>query len=448
MLKGTTNEEKIWNYLVDKVGNKLGVAGLMGNLQAESGFSPINLQNSCNKRLNISDEEYTMLVDGNNYPDFVKDSAGYGIAQWTFYTRKQNLLDYAKSKKKSIGDLEMQLEFLMVELNGSYKGVLNVLKSAKDVKTASDICLTQLERPKDQSIKVKDYRASLGQAIYDKYNNGGTSSMGRKRSEIVSQAQSWLGCKESDGSHKKIIDLYNKHTPLARGYKVKYTDAWCATFGSACAIAKGYTDIIPTECGCNPMIELFKKMGCWEENDAYVPNPGDYIFYDWQDNGVGDNKGSADHVGIVEKVEGALITVIEGNCSDMVKRRSIAVNGQYIRGYGVPKYDKETTVKPVTPTPVSKSDYTLVNKNAKVGYASSKDNSIAGTYKATTDLNMRVAAGKVNKSGKENTIILTLKSGAEVKCYGYYSVSDGTKWYLVAIDSYAGFVSSKYLKRV
>lgn len=268
--------------------------------------------------------------------------------------------------------------------------------------------------------------------------------MSRKRSEIVAQAQSWIGCKEANGSHKKIIDIYNNHKPLARGYKVKYTDAWCATFGSACAIAKGYTDIIPTECGCDKLIALFQKIGCWVENDAYVPSPGDYIFYDWQDNGVGDNKGSSDHVGIVEKVEGALITVIEGNYSDAVKRRSVAVNGRYIRGFGVPKYDKEVATNPTSSGSTSqtaKKKYVLKNKSAKVGFASSRDSSIAGTYVTTSDLNMRTGAGT------SNTVILTLLEGAEVKCYGYYSTKDGVKWYLVAVDDYAGFVSSKYLKR-
>lgn len=164
--------------------------------------------------------------------------------------------------------------------------------------------------------------------------------MSKLANTIVSQAQSWIGYKESNGSHKKIIDVYNSHKPLARGYAVKYTDAWCATFVSACAIKVGFTDIIPTECSCGQMIELFKKIGAWVENDAYVPKAGDIIFYDWQDNGKGDNKGYSDHVGIVEKVNGSTITVIEGNKEEVVGRRSLAVNGKYIRGYGVPKYDK------------------------------------------------------------------------------------------------------------
>lgn len=163
----------------------------------------------------------------------------------------------------------------------------------------------------------------------------------KSASEVVKQARAWVGRKESDGSHKEIIDVYNSHKPLARGYAVKYTDAWCSTFVSAVAIKLGYTDIIPTECGCEKHIQLFKDIGEWVEDENRVPNPGDIIFYDWEDNGAGDNKGNADHIGIVEKVSGSTITVIEGNLNDAVGRRNIAVNGKYIRGYAVPKYDVE-----------------------------------------------------------------------------------------------------------
>lgn len=174
--------------------------------------------------------------------------------------------------------------------------------------------------------------------------------MAKTANTILGIARGWLGCKESDGSHKKIIDVYNSHKPLARGYKVKYTDSWCATFVSACAIKAGYTNIIPLECSCNKMIEKFQKMGRWTEDDAHVPHLGDVIFYDWQDSGKGDNKGSSDHVGIVEKVEGSTITVIEGNKNDAVGRRKLQINGRYIRGYGLPKYDANATNTSTTPS--------------------------------------------------------------------------------------------------
>ena len=169
--------------------------------------------------------------------------------------------------------------------------------------------------------------------------------MAKYAKNVVKQAQSWIGRKEANGTHKAIIDVYNAHKPLARGYKVKYTDSWCATFVSAVAIKLGYTSIIPTECSCQNMIDLFKKAGIWVENENRTPKAGDIIFYDWEDSGKGDAKGWSDHVGIVEKVSGGKITVIEGNYSNAVKRRTISVNGKYIRGYGVPKYDKETTAK-------------------------------------------------------------------------------------------------------
>jgi hypothetical protein len=165
--------------------------------------------------------------------------------------------------------------------------------------------------------------------------------MSSTRSKIVAQAQSWVGRNEYDDSHVLIIDTYNSHKPLARGYKLKYTDSWCSGFASAVAIACGATDIIPTEVSCYYHIKGFKSMGIWVENDAYVPQPGDFIFYDWQDSGNCDNRNAPDHVGIVEKVENGVITVIEGNHKNAVGRRTVEVNGRYIRGYGVPKYAEE-----------------------------------------------------------------------------------------------------------
>ncbi len=166
------------------------------------------------------------------------------------------------------------------------------------------------------------------------------------REKIVGILQRWVGHKESDGSFRHIIDTYNSLQPLPRGYRMGYRDAWCAATISAAAIEAGYTDIIPRECSCFYMIAAFRQMGRWMESDAYVPAPGDVIFYDWQDSGVGDNVGAADHVGMVEKVANGKITVIEGNYSDSVKRRTLAINGRYIRGYGLPNYGSKADVMP------------------------------------------------------------------------------------------------------
>ena len=169
------------------------------------------------------------------------------------------------------------------------------------------------------------------------------------RALFVNTAKSYLGYSEASGKHRQIIDIYNSKSPLPRNYRVTYTDAWCATFVSACAIKCGMSNIIPRECSCYYQVEQFQKMERWQENDSYIPKPGDIIYYDWQDNGVGDNKGVPDHVGIVESVSGGVITVIEGNKNDSVERRKIAVDGTCIRGYGLPNFAwwaEQNTPKP------------------------------------------------------------------------------------------------------
>lgn len=165
-----SNEQKIWSFLFGKIGNAYGVAGLMGNLNAESGLRANNLQNSYEKSLGMTDEQYTTAVDNGSYTNFTKDGAGYGLAQWTYHTRKAALLAYAKSVGASIGSLDMQLNFLYKELSENYKtSVLAVLKSAKSIREASDVVLTKFERPANQSEAVKIKRAGYGQTYFDKY---------------------------------------------------------------------------------------------------------------------------------------------------------------------------------------------------------------------------------------------------------------------------------------
>lgn len=173
------------------------------------------------------------------------------------------------------------------------------------------------------------------------------------RERVVATAKAWLGCKEADGSHKQIIDVYNSHKPLARGYALKYTDAWCAGFVSAVAIRLGLTDIMPTEVGVGNMIEMYRKLGRWQESDSYVPEAGDVIMYAWGDNGAGDCTSGASHVGIVVACDGKTVTVIEGNKNDAVGYREIAVNGRYIRGYGLPDYASKADKTPES-TPAEK----------------------------------------------------------------------------------------------
>lgn len=160
------------------------------------------------------------------------------------------------------------------------------------------------------------------------------------RQKVCDQARYWLGRKEADGSHKEIIDAYNK-IPLPGGYKLSYQDPWCAGFVSAVGFACGLSDIIYPDCNCDAMINKYRTAGRWMEDDAYVPKPGDVIFYDWDDNGRGDNTGSSDHVGLVLSATGRTVSVIEGNTSDMVAIRTRTVDQVYIRGYGLPDYARK-----------------------------------------------------------------------------------------------------------
>lgn len=178
---------------------------------------------------------------------------------------------------------------------------------------------------------------------------------------VCDTARSYLGCRESDGSHRGIIDRYNAISPLPRGYRMGYSDPWCAAFVSAVGAQCGLAGILFPECSCDAMIAKYKAAGRWEEQDFAVPKEGEVIFYDWQDEGAGDCRGGADHVGIVSSVTGSVLCVIEGNSSDAVGERSIHIDARFIRGYGQPDYAsmateedapaKEREAAPVSPAP-------------------------------------------------------------------------------------------------
>ena len=162
-------EKAIWDYLFGKLGNAYGAAGVMGNLNAESSLRPTNLQNSYEKKLGHTDESYTAAVDNGSYTNFVKDSAGYGLAQWTYWSRKQALLEFAKAQGKSIGDLTLQLDFLWKELTENYSGLLKTLQIATSVEAASTAVLTKYERPADMGETVQKKRAAFGESYLKKY---------------------------------------------------------------------------------------------------------------------------------------------------------------------------------------------------------------------------------------------------------------------------------------
>lgn len=316
----------------------------------------------------------------------------------------------------------------------------------------------------------------------------------RSRSEVIKLATSWLGKKESDGSYKSIIDLYNKFEgPMPRGIKMQYGWPWCACMWSAIAIALGYTDVMPIEISCNELIKKAKDMGCWQENDSYTPEAGDGIVYDWNDNGNGDNVGWPDHVGVVERCDtsSGYITVIEGNYNNSVKKRTISINGKYIRGFITPKYTDNVTfydvsgsskdIEVVAREVISglwgtghqrkcllesnginyskvqekvneilnglKSPFTIeTSKNVEsTCYAKNKNSALSGRYVTTSNLYCR------NDAGTNKKALCLIPKGTTVYNYGYYTNVSGKKWLLITFSingiKYTGFSHEDHLKK-
>ena len=220
------NESRIWSVLLDLTGgNAFGAAGLMGNLFAESALNPRNLQQSFEKKLGYTDDSYTEAVDSGAYDNFAYDGAGYGLAQWTYWSRKDALLSWARDYMTSVGDLDTQLDFLIWELLTLYNDVLNALKSAKSVRAASDAVLTGYERPKDQSEKARTKRAEYGQRYYDTYatNNGGdtmaTVKLGSARIDENGHA---TGGKAGDQTGREVsTQNWYKHSKGWRVFRAK-----------------------------------------------------------------------------------------------------------------------------------------------------------------------------------------------------------------------------------
>lgn len=192
----------------------------------------------------------------------------------------------------------------------------------------------------------------------------------RKVADIIN---AWDGATRGSAKHLEILNIYNNHKPLARGYRVQVGDAHCATTTSAAYIKAGIAEYTGTECGVGKYVEIAKKKGIWTENDAYTPKVGDACVYDWQDGAnyaTTDNTGAPDHIGIVTKVGGGTFVVTEGNMNGgKVGKRTMKVNGRHIRGFITPDFDMiarklggtsgGTADKPTKPTPTAAGTYTV-----------------------------------------------------------------------------------------
>lgn len=336
--------------------------------------------------------------------------------------------------------------------------------------------------------------------FYNEEFKMGEDSEKYSRSKVVELITSWIGMNEIDGSYKEIVDIYNSQSKFPRGIKMIYGWAWCACTWSALGIKLGYTKIMPVEISCGELIKISKEMGCWEENDGYIPSPADGVLYDWDDNGVGDNTGWPDHIGVVTYVnqEAGYMEVTEGNYNGSVKKRTISLNGRYIRGFITPRYDDSAVIPTgdivkkdnnvlaheviagkwgsgvarkiaLTAAGYNYTDVqTLVNQILNGSAATTKDpiqdqsqpiskkviatcaarkfdKEIAGTYTVTANLYCR------NDSGTNKKALCVIPSGTKVKCYGNYNEANGVKWPYIqfTIDSvqYTGFSSGRYLKK-
>ena len=324
------------------------------------------------------------------------------------------------------------------------------------------------------------------------------------RQKVADKMTSWVGATKGSAKHAEILKIYNDHRPLARGYKMKVNDAYCAATVSAAWIACGLAPYTGTECGVEKFARLAQDKGIWVENDAHVPKLGDAVVYDWQDNGVGDCTGAGDHIGIVTKAGATSFTVTEGNMTGgKVGTRTMSVNGRYIRRFITPDYADiaralggasiptdtapDTSGKSIeeiakeviagkwgTGTDrrnrLQAAGYAYTTVQAKVneilgggaGATEAKptttpsasaakavaaekfDRSLTGTYIVTPNIGANVRSGPSTAHG----IIKAVSKGTKVSNYGYYSIRGGVKWYYVRIGSTVGFISSTCLKKV
>ncbi len=368
-------EKLIWDALITFLKNPYGAAVMMGHLEAESGLNPQNLENSYERKLGITDAQYTAGVDNGTYQGFISDSCGYGLAQWTYAPRKKGLLDYVKGKGCSIGDCVAQLELLCIELT-EYPAVFNVLRNATSFRPASDIVLVEFENPADKSEKVKAYRASLAEKWYRKFAAAATPEQAENESAagegctpdaVIAVAIGELGYHEKASNaaleEKTANSGSANFTKYARDFDQKYPQwfngkknsyPWCAVFVCwAFLTAYGYENALRLLClpernagaGCTYALGYFRAAGQFHTDG---PMPGDQIFF-------GTSLSNSTHTGLVEKVENGCVYTIEGNSSDQVCRRRYALTDSCILGYGRPAYDS------VPATPIAPTEYVPVN---------------------------------------------------------------------------------------
>lgn len=443
-----TTEEKIWSYLKAQGLSACGAAGLMGNLYAESGLSPTNLQNTYEKKLGYTDATYTAAVDSGTYTNFAMDRAGYGLAQWTYPTRKAALLAYAKAAGASISDLEMQLGFLLQELT-SY-GLMNSLKTASSVRGASDLILMKFEKSAGMnSEETQKKRAGFGQKYFDKYAGKGDKTM-----NFVPRLT------RPEAGNKYYI------TKAAGGYsdavKGSPTDAACNVLSNCVGYAYGRFNEIIGEGSCKYLrpvnAENFMQYAGGLEI-GQEPRMGACAV--WQKGSTLKGTDGAGHVAIVERVISATEIVTSESGWNAKKpfwtqtRKKGSGNWGQSSGYKFLGFiynpapccagsvSGSATAKPTATATTT----TAATKKKATEAAKSFDKTLAGSYTVNAAKGLHVRNG----AGTRKTSLAVLPNGTKVKNYGYYTLTDGVKWLYVQVTykgtAYTGFMSSQYLRK-
>lgn len=239
--------------------------------------------------------------------------------------------------------------------------------------------------------------------------------------KVINEARKYIGLNEADGSYKTLIDVYNSQDPLPGGYRMKYSDPWCAAGLTAIFILSGMQGLIPAECNAQRMFLKCSGAGC-RSISVYEAQEGDIIFYDWNDDGT------RDHVGLIEGISNNIITVIECNYNNRVGRRLIHADSPTINGVMRPAYDTG-----------------IIETGQMVQYAVAKSDYFKGVYDITASdfLNLRTGAGT------EYPVIEKIMPGETVTCYGYFTPDKGHEVWLYVIHDATGskgYASYKYLK--
>ena len=158
-----------------------------------------------------------------------------------------------------------------------------------------------------------------------------------QKDSVLREAASLVGIKGGSEEHKALVNDYNSVKPLPVGYAVKESDDWCDIFTTVVFQRQGLSHLVGRECGVERHIQIFKKLGIWNEDGASTPKAGDIITFNW-DKDTQQNDGWADHIGIVEKVENGIIHTIEGNSNNQVRRNVYQIGHGNIRGFASPQY--------------------------------------------------------------------------------------------------------------